>query len=106
MISAEAPARTPLWRTVSRFDKAKINPWQALRNSMGVAAPLIAGVVLHNPAGGLVAATGALNVAFSDGSDPYPRRARRMLYAGGCVALAVLAGRLCGQDHILAVVLA
>jgi uncharacterized membrane protein YccC len=97
--------RTPFWRTVAHFDAAKINPGLGLRNSIGVALPLVAGVMLHNASGGLAAATGALNVAFSDGSDPYLPRARRMLYACGFVALAVFAGRLCGQDHLLAVLL-
>lgn len=95
----------PFWRTVTHFDAAKINPWLGLRNSIGVALPLVVGVILHNASGGLVAATGALNVAFSDGSAPYLHRARRMLYACGFVALAVFAGRLCGQNHLLAVLL-
>src|SRR5437588_538373 len=94
--------QTPFWRTITLFDPAKINPWLALRNSIGVALPLVIGAVLHNASGGLLAATGALNVAFSDGSDPYRRRARRMLYACGFVALAVFAGRLGGHNHMLA----
>jgi uncharacterized membrane protein YccC len=98
-------ARAPFWRTVLYFDAAKAMPWQALRNSLGVALPLAIGVLLGNAPGGLVAATGALNVAISDGSDPYRHRARRMLYAGCFVTLAVFAGRLCGQDHRLAILL-
>ena len=105
MTSAVVPQRTPFWRTVVQFDAAKTQPWQALRNSAGVALPLLIGLVLGNASGGLVAATGALNVAFSDGADPYRPRARRMLYAGTFVALAVVAGRICGHDHILAVLL-
>src|SRR6266700_5699909 len=112
MTSAEVRARaSPIsdhlrfWRTVLYFDAAKTMPWQALRNSIGVALPLLIGVLSGNASGGLVAATGALNVAFSDGSDPYHRRARRMLYAGCFVALAVFAGRLCGRNHMLAVLL-
>ena len=100
------PAKpAPFWRTVLYFDAAKTMPWQALRNSIGVALPLLIGVLLGNASAGLVAASGALNVAFSDGSDPYPRRARRMLYAGCFVALAVFAGRLSGHDHMLAILL-
>ena len=106
MTPAEVRAWTPFWRTVLHFDAAKTLPWQALRNSIGVAVPLAAGVLMGNASGGLVAATGALNVAFSDGSDPYRYRARRMLYAGCFVALAVFAGRLCGHDHMLAILLA
>ena len=105
MTSAAVPARTPFWRTVLHFDASKTLPWQALRNSIGVALPLLIGVILGNASGGLVAATGALNVAFSDGFDPYRPRARRMLYAGTFVAMAVVAGRMCGHDHVLAVLL-
>ena len=47
----------------------------ALRNAFGVAIPLLAGDALHNPAGGSMAATGALNVSFTDGNDPYLHRA-------------------------------
>ena len=47
---------TPSFRkTVTRFDRAKIAPWMALRNA----------------GGGLIMSIGALNVSFSDGSDPY-----------------------------------
>jgi uncharacterized membrane protein YccC len=77
----------------------------ALRNALGVALPLAIGVAVGNPSGGAMAATGALNVAFSDGDDPYPHRGRRMLSAALFVALAVFAGRLCGQNHLLAIVL-
>ena len=105
MTPSELRSRAPFWRTILYFDAAKTMPWQALRNSIGVALPLAIGVLLGNATGGLVASTGALNVAFSDGSDPYLHRARRMLYAGCFVALAVFAGRLCGHDHMLAVLL-
>jgi uncharacterized membrane protein YccC len=50
-----------------------------------------------------MAATGALNVSFSDGDDPYLHRGRRMLSAALFVALAVFAGRLCGRNHLLAI---
>lgn len=105
MAPAEVRVRTPFWRTVLKFEAAKMTPWQALRNSIGVALPLLIGLLLGNPAAGLVASTGALNVAFSDGSDPYLHRARRMLFAGCFVSLAVFAGRVAGNDHMLAVLL-
>src|SRR4051812_22178608 len=101
-----APApRTTLLNTLIRFDRTHLAPRMAARNALGVAIPLVAGVMLQNPAGGLVAATGALDAAFSDGSDPYLNRARRMLAATGLVALAVFAGRWCGGNHALAVTL-
>jgi len=101
---APAPKST-LWQTLTRFDASQLAPWMGLRNALGVALALIAGVALHNPGGGLVAATGALDAAFSDGSDPYVQRGRRMMAATAFVALAVFAGRLCGANHTLAITL-
>ena len=80
-----------LWRVVTRFDAAKLSPYLALRNSMGVALPLIVGYGIEMPRGGLVVASGALNVAYSDGSDPYLQRAKRMLASSAICAVAVLA---------------
>jgi hypothetical protein len=77
----------------------------ALRNAIGVAIPLAAGLLAHNAGGGVLGATGALNVCFSDGTDPYRQRARRMLAASFFVSLAVFAGRLAGHDHALAITL-
>ena len=93
------------WSTITRFDRAQLKPAMALRNALGVVLPLAAGIALGNTAGGAMAATGALNVAFSDGSDPYLHRGRRILSATLFVALAVFAGRLCGNNHPLALLL-
>lgn len=66
-------------RTVTRFESEKIALWPALRNALGVSIPLAAGVLAGAVSNGLVIGTGALNVSFSDGDDPYRQRARRML---------------------------
>jgi uncharacterized membrane protein YccC len=101
-----APApRSNLFQTLIKFDTTQVNVWMGLRNALGVAIALAAGVAVHNPGAGLVAATGALDAAFSDGSDPYLHRARRMLAATAFVALAVFAGRWSGANHALAVTL-
>jgi uncharacterized membrane protein YccC len=93
------------WSTIAHFDRTRLAPVMALRNALGVALPLAAGIALGNPSGGAMAATGALDVAFSDGSDPYLHRGRRMLGAAFFVALAVFAGRLCGGNHLLSLLL-
>ncbi len=93
------------WSTLTRFDRTQLKPAMAVRNALGVALPLAIGIALGNPSGGAMAATGALNVAFSDGSDPYLHRGRRMLTASLFVALAVFAGRAFGQNHPLAIML-
>src|SRR5262245_9269509 len=95
-----APAPRSFLRSLLRFDRTQLAPVMGLRTAAGVAIPILAGLLLHNVAGGLIAATGALDAAFSDGSDPYPRRAKRMLTATLFVALAVFAGRWLG-GHLL-----
>src|SRR5215470_12261187 len=49
--------------------------------------------MLGMPRGGLAMASGALNVSYSDGSDPYPKRAKRSwaFVAGMLVALGTTA---------------
>src|SRR5260370_3678843 len=58
------------------------------------------------PRGGVVVASGALNVSYSDGSDPYAQRARRMLSSSVLCALAVLLGALSGSHNAAAVIIA
>jgi uncharacterized membrane protein YccC len=101
----EGAART-FWQALTRFDSSKLSPYMALRNSMGVVLPLIAGFALDMPRGGLVLASGALNVAYSDGSDPYARRAKRMLSSSILCALGVLCGALSGHRNGAAVIIA
>jgi uncharacterized membrane protein YccC len=78
----------------------------ALRNSIGVVLPLMVGFALNMPRGGLVVASGALNVAYSDGSDPYARRAKRMLSSSLLCAVGVLCGALSGHHNVAAVIIA
>jgi len=91
------------WRAVLQFQKEKIAPWIALRNTLGFAAPLVVGIALGNIPAALIASIGALNVSYSDSHDPYLQRARRMLAASVLVGLAVFAGAVCGNHHFLAV---
>jgi uncharacterized membrane protein YccC len=99
-------ARPAFWRILTNFDASKISSHRAFRNALGVVLPLIAGFALQMPRGGLVVATGALNVSYSDTSDPYSVRARRMLASSFICAIAVFAGAISGRHHIAAIVLA
>jgi uncharacterized membrane protein YccC len=98
-------ARSGVWSAIRHFDAARLAPAMALRNAIGIAIPLAVGIAAQNPSAGVMAATGALDVAFSDGEDPYAHRARRMLAAGVLVAIAVFAGRAVGHNHAAAIVL-
>src|ERR1022692_535346 len=102
MTSGAVPVRTPFWLGVIRYESAKVAPWLALRNALGVAVPLAIGATMGHASSGLIGATGALNVAFSDGSDPYRHRLRRMLTASVTRGLAVVAGGLCRRHQALA----
>src|SRR5258708_12964442 len=64
------------WRALTRFDCSKLNPYMALRNSTGVVQPLIVGFAMNLPRAGLVVPSGALTAAYSDGTHPYPPRAK------------------------------
>ena len=99
-------AWSAFWQTVLRYQRDKVDPWLALRNTLGVALPLAASVAFGTLSGGIVVATGALNVAFSDSQEPYIQRARRMLSASLLVGFAVLAGALCGHHHAAAILVA
>ena len=101
----EGAARA-FWGVLTRFDSSKLSPYLALRNSVGVLLPLVAGFALNMPRGGVVVASGALNVAYSDRSDPYAQRAKRMISSSVLCALAVLLGGLFGVHAIAAVVIA
>jgi uncharacterized membrane protein YccC len=95
-----------LWQIVTHVDRSKINVAQALRNTLGVVAPLIVGQMMGMPRGGLAMASGALNVSYSDGSDPYEKRAKRMLGSAVWCSIAVLLGGLTSHNNVASVAMA
>src|SRR5713226_1702307 len=95
-----------LLQIVLQFDKRKIQPQMALRNTAGVILPLVVGFALGMPRGGLAMASGALNVSYSDGHDPYPQRARRMLASTVWCAIAIFLGAITGHRNVEAVFVA
>ncbi len=96
-----------MWRTATRLDKSKINStWIAFRNALAVALPLGIGMAMGNALAGVAIATGALNVSYSDGSDPYAPRARRMLSWTLLGAAAVFTGSVTGKNHGAAILVA
>lgn len=110
-VLADTPAPAPdvwgrLWQSLIRFQKDKITPWIALRNTIGFVTPLAAGISLGAEAVAIALATGALNVSYSDSHDPYPLRWRKMFAASLLVGFAVFAGALCGHSQWLAPLMA
>lgn len=71
-----------------------------------MAFPLGMGLALGHPLGAAAVATGALNVSFSDGYDPYPVRARKMLLWNTMGAIAIFSGSLGGWSNSASIMLA
>ena len=94
------------WRLLTFFDSSKLSPYLALRNSLGVLLPLVIGHLLGMPRGGLAVASGALNVSYSDSSEPYAERAKRMLASSFLCAFAVSLGAMAGRYQVLSIVIA
>src|SRR5919201_737766 len=93
-----------LWRQLTRFDPRAVRVAMAFRNTLGVLLPLAVGMALGYPRAGLAAAGGALAASFSDGTEAYRERARRMLAASVVISLSMAAGVLSGANDWLAVV--
>jgi uncharacterized membrane protein YccC len=93
------------WQGVLHVDTSKMDLGIGFRNALGVALPLAVGIAIKMPLGGLAVASGALNVSYSDGHDPYGQRAKRMLATSALCAIAVMAGGLSGHYSVIAVLL-
>lgn len=104
--TAAGSTKQSLWRVLSKFDRSKLSASRGLRNAAGVALPLIIGYALGMPRGGLAVASGALNVSYSDSSDPYLRRAKRMMGSSILCSLAIFAGAISGPHTIVAILVA
>lgn len=90
-------SQVPLWRSVTRFERAKIFPEVAIRNTIGIVLPLVAGAAIGNLSAGVVGAIGALNVSFRDSRDPYIARATPLFISSVLVGAAVVIGSLAGN---------
>lgn len=104
MDTATAPHPwSAFWATVKQMDMGKMSPSLALRNAIGVALPLAAGIALGQPIAGALMCTGALNVCFSDSNEPYRQRGRRMLASTFLCAFSIAMGALSGNNSLAAV---
>lgn len=99
-------ALASFWRTLTLLERDKVVPGRAARNALGVALPLVVGYLSGSISAGLVVSSGALNVCFTDGDDPYRQRARRMLLGTLLVGLAVMTGTLTGSVPVIAIAIA
>ena len=104
------PAVRTLLRDAARLDRTQSDPIVALRNAIGVAAPLVIATIAGSTSAGLASAIGALQTGFADRPGPYRLRALRMIgtaaAAGVTSGLAVLASRSDVASALLLTVLA
>jgi uncharacterized membrane protein YccC len=98
-------ASAAFWRIITRLERNKVNARIAFRNALGVALPLGIGIGIGESLGAVAITTGALNVSFSDGDDPYAQRARRMLAWSFLGAFSVFTGSITGEYHWAAILM-
>jgi uncharacterized membrane protein YccC len=75
----------------------------ALRCTVGVAVPLVAGLAIGQPAIGVFGAIGAVSVGFGSFQGAYRSRAAVMLFAAVGMALSVFVGSLAGHSDLTAI---
>jgi len=73
----------------------------ALRNAVGVVAPLAIGIAVGHADAGLAIATGALNTMFTDQPGPYRLRMQRMLLAALAAGVSALVGTVIGAHSLV-----
>ncbi len=94
-----------LLRGALRLDRSQSDPLVALRNAIGIAAPLVIAAATGAVSAGLPSTIGALQTGLADRPGPYRLRALRM--AGTAFAAAVTSGLavLCSRSDAASVVL-
>lgn len=85
-----------------RMDWTQVEPLAALRCTIGVGVPLVAALILHQPAAGVFIAVGAVSVGFGSFQGAYRSRAATMLLASLGMALSLLVGSLAGHSTLMA----
>ena len=92
------------WRTLILFDASKIAPDIAIRNTIGIVVPLIAGALIGNVSVGRRGGAGRAERLVLGQPRPLWHPARRMLGASVLVGLAVFLGALSGHSNAAAVI--
>ncbi|MEK2688199.1 FUSC family protein [Bdellovibrio sp. GT3] len=94
-----------LWANLFTFDRSRLDLWVASRSAMAVGIALMIGVWLNSSTIGLIIVMGVLNACFSDNSDAYAFRAKRMTRAAVITALLVFLASISSANFYLSLVL-
>jgi uncharacterized membrane protein YccC len=97
---------TRIFREATRFDRSGLEFAFGARCAIGVALPLVAGLLTDHPLYGVSAAIGALPVGFASRQGVYRSRASAALMTAAGVAVSAFVGAICGGTAWAAVLVA
>lgn len=89
-----------------RFDWSQFEGAAALRCTVGVAIPLVAGLVFRQPSISAFGAVGAMSVGFGSFQGAYRSRATVMIVAAFGMAASIFIGSIAGHSDVAAIVVA
>ncbi|MFL6280642.1 MAG: FUSC family protein [Vicinamibacterales bacterium] len=89
-----------------RIDWSQFEGMAALRCTVGVAIPLVIGLVLRQPSVSAFGAVGAVSVGFGSFQGAYRSRAALMISAAAGMAISIFIGSLAGRSSVPAVIVA
>ncbi len=89
-----------------RLDWSQFEGAAALRCTVGVAIPLVAGLVLRQPSVSAFGAVGAVSVGFGSFQGAYRTRAEVMVFASVGMAVCIFIGSLAGHSDLASIVAA
>jgi hypothetical protein len=89
-----------------RMDWSQFEGPAALRCTVGVAIPLVAGLVFRQPSISAFGAVGAMSVGFGSFQGAYRTRAAIMVFAALGMAISIFIGSLAGHSNLNAIVAA
>jgi uncharacterized membrane protein YccC len=99
-----------VWRqalaSALRIDRSQIELLPALRCTLGVGAPLVAALALHQPGSGVFLAVGAVSTGFGSFQGAYRSRAAAMLSCAAGMAISLFVGSLAGHSLVAATAVA
>jgi len=89
-----------------RIDWSQFEGTAAFRCTVGVAIPLLIGLVLRQPSVSAFGAVGAVSVGFGSFQGAYRSRAALMLTVAAAMAVAIFIGALAGHSNVATVAIA
>lgn len=93
------------WAPLFNFDRSRLDIWVASRGAIAIGISMLIGVWLNSNTIGMIITLGALNACFSDNSDAYAFRAKRMARAAIVTVLLVFLASISAGNFALSLAL-